>query len=143
MSEMHEMRVPALRGTISGLHSSLSRLLVAAGSIGCLVACSGGFGDDASKGPDYSAQPFNTPTQQTAPVSPAPVAPPVVNSSPMTENTNMNVNASALDMPEAPRGLPEVPPLSAAEAAAVAALGGLQKAPDWKAPVSPIVSETL
>src|SRR5689334_16991583 len=103
MSEMHEVRVPALRGTVSALQSSVLVLLVAAGSIAGSVGCSGGFGDDAGKGPDYGAQPFNTPTQQSAPAMPAPVTPPVVNSSPMTEAPN--VNASALDMPEqAPRG---------------------------------------
>jgi endo-1,4-beta-D-glucanase Y len=128
MFEMRDSRVSTLAVLVAGIS---------------LIGCGSGFGDDASAQPDYAAMPFGMPAAQNAPAMPVP-ANPVVNPSPATENANMNVNASSLDMPEpGPRGLPEVPPLSATEAAAIAQLEGLTKAPDWKAPISPIVSETL
>jgi endo-1,4-beta-D-glucanase Y len=62
----------------------------------------------------------------------------------MNERTPTNLDTSGLEMskPAAPGPAP-VAPLSAAEQAAVAKFDGLVHAPDWKAPVSPLVSETL
>ncbi|MEO8182280.1 MAG: glycosyl hydrolase family 8 [Deltaproteobacteria bacterium] len=50
---------------------------------------------------------------------------------------------SGLDMGKPVNQPPAVAPLSAEEQAALAKFDGLVRAPDWKAPVSPLISETL
>jgi endo-1,4-beta-D-glucanase Y len=110
---------------------------------GCWLALACGTGVADQPEPE-GAMPFNTSPSPTS-VVPA-LTPGNVGTSPtaMNERTPSGLDTSGLQMskPVAPGPAP-VPPLSAAEQAAVAKFDGLVHATDWKAPVSPLVGETL
>jgi len=116
---------------------------------GCLVVglaalgCSAGFDDPGTRQSPSTPAPFgsaNPPASNPAPAQPSSA---VGSPSSMSERPLSNVDTSALDMPKPADGPPVVAPLSAEEQAALAKFDGLVRAPDWKAPVASLISETL
>jgi endo-1,4-beta-D-glucanase Y len=109
---------------------------------GCWLALSCSSGLDEQRAPK-AAMPFGTTSPQPSSMLPALTPSDVaISATPMNEQLPTN-----LDMPgntgEPVNQPPTIAPLSAQEQAALAKFDGLVRAPDAKAPVSPLISETL
>lgn len=109
---------------------------------GCwwVIGCGAGLDDHDLP---QAATPFassSPPSTNLAPLTPGTGTSPTA----MSESTPANLDSSGLGMAKpSSSGAAPVLPLSAAEQAAVAKFGGLVRAPEWKAAVSPLISETL